>query len=72
MNGEPAVEKVGAVVAVYQDGPILVRGDYVIVSGSGEVIERDRGVVALCRCGRSLDKPFCDGTHALSARDRRG
>jgi CDGSH-type Zn-finger protein len=32
----------------------------------GNEIELDRDVVALCRCGKSRLRPFCDGTHRLT------
>ena len=47
------------------DGPLLVRGDFDLVSSTGEQVERTRRTVALCRCGASAIKPFCDGTHKL-------
>jgi CDGSH-type Zn-finger protein len=47
------------------DGPLLVRGDVEILTASGEPITTDRRTVALCRCGVSTIKPFCDGTHKL-------
>lgn len=44
------------------DGPLLVDGNLEVVSGTGRTINR---VVktALCRCGASSNKPYCDGTH---------
>jgi CDGSH-type Zn-finger protein len=50
-------------ITPYRDGPYLVRGDFSIVDQDGEEIEVKRRVVALCRCGRSQMRPFCDGTH---------
>lgn len=47
----------------YPDGPILVRGDFELLGRAGEDIPRTRSVVALCRCGNSGIKPFCDGSH---------
>ncbi|HMM41440.1 MAG TPA: (4Fe-4S)-binding protein [Thermomicrobiales bacterium] len=48
-------------IAPQPDGPLFVRGDIVIQAGDREV----RGArAALCRCGQSGNKPFCDGTHA--------
>lgn len=47
------------------DGPILVRGDFDVVTPSGERVPRQRKTVALCRCGASAIKPYCDGTHKL-------
>ena len=45
------------------DGPILVRGDVQIVDDAGVELPRRRSTVALCRCGASAIKPYCDGTH---------
>jgi CDGSH-type Zn-finger protein len=53
----------GAVVSVYEDGPLIVRGEFVIAAQDGRPIPAGRGTVALCRCGRSAIKPFCDGSH---------
>ncbi len=44
------------------NGPLFVRGDVRIIDARGEVIREDTRV-ALCRCGGSQNKPFCDGTH---------
>jgi len=44
-------------------GPIWVRGGVPIVSADGETYEV-RNRATLCRCGRSSNKPFCDGSHA--------
>ncbi|MBH0010108.1 CDGSH iron-sulfur domain-containing protein [Salinibacterium sp. SWN1162] len=47
------------------NGPLLVRGEIDLRSADGEPIEQVRNTVALCRCGVSAIKPFCDGTHKL-------
>jgi CDGSH-type Zn-finger protein len=47
---------------VYPDGPLILRGGVVVQDISGNVLSAGR-VVALCRCGRSALKPFCDGSH---------
>ncbi|MGY4642343.1 CDGSH iron-sulfur domain-containing protein [Cellulomonas sp. URHB0016] len=52
-----------AVVVACPDGPILVRGDVSIVDPDGVPVPRRRATVALCRCGASAIKPYCDGTH---------
>ncbi len=45
-----------------KNGPLLVKGDFLLRAGDGT--EQRRGnVVALCRCGLSKNKPFCDGSH---------
>jgi CDGSH-type Zn-finger protein len=52
-------------ISPYPDGPLIVRGDVVITGPDGEDIVPARRTVALCRCGISSIKPFCDGTHKL-------
>jgi CDGSH-type Zn-finger protein len=52
-----------AKITPYRDGPYLVRGPFSIVDQDGNEVEIRRKVVALCRCGRSQIRPFCDGTH---------
>jgi CDGSH-type Zn-finger protein len=56
----------GATITPRTDGPLVVRGDFAIVGGDGKVIHPGRRTVALCRCGRSSLKPFCDGSHRSS------
>jgi CDGSH-type Zn-finger protein len=53
-------------ISPYPDGPLLVRGDFVVQTPDGRTIRGGRGTVALCRCGRSSTKPFCDGTHKVT------
>ena len=52
-----------ASIVACPDGPILVRGDVAIVDDAGRPVPRRRETVALCRCGASTIKPYCDGTH---------
>jgi CDGSH-type Zn-finger protein len=54
-----------ATITPYRDGPLLVRGPFRIVDQEGHEIDVDRRTVALCRCGKSRVRPFCDGTHKL-------
>jgi CDGSH-type Zn-finger protein len=54
-----------ASVTPCEDGPLLLRGDFTLMTQDGEVIDPGRRTVALCRCGRSAIKPFCDGTHKV-------
>lgn len=56
----------GEVIVVCPNGPLLVRGDFDIVSTTGELLPRQRQTVALCRCGGSAIKPYCDGTHKFN------
>ena len=54
-------------ITPYRDGPLLVRGDFRILDQDGNEIELGgrETVTALCRCGKSRLRPFCDGTHKL-------
>lgn len=47
------------------DGPLLVRGAPVILDDSGTPVTAVRRTVALCRCGVSSIKPWCDGSHKV-------
>ena len=55
-----------ATITPYRDGPLLVRGDFRLVDQAGVEIDPGRRTIALCRCGKSAIKPFCDGTHKRS------
>lgn len=59
-QAEPTPERNTAIVE--RNGPVYLRGDLEIVTGEGEVLLRDTRI-ALCRCGASENKPFCDGSH---------
>ena len=53
-----------AVIKVRANGPLLVEGDDVtVVDWNGNAYGIAKRPVALCRCGGSASKPFCDGTH---------
>jgi CDGSH-type Zn-finger protein len=69
-------QSVGQKIKIVENGPYLVDGDvplanqHIVTNQEGESIEWRAGEVfahpkeyALCRCGRSAKKPFCDGTH---------
>jgi hypothetical protein len=43
-------------------GPIMLRGGITVIAGNGNAYEV-RNRQALCRCGKSSNKPFCDGSH---------
>jgi CDGSH-type Zn-finger protein/uncharacterized Fe-S cluster protein YjdI len=69
-TGEPATQESkslenrgGALkVTPYKDGPLGIAGNLEICSGTGRTVNRV-SKTALCRCGHSANKPFCDGTH---------
>ena len=64
-TGNGAEEPAAASIVVCPDGPLIVRGGFEIVTPSGAPVPRDRKTVALCRCGASAIKPYCDGTHKM-------
>lgn len=53
-------------VVACPDGPLLIRGDFELVGADGQELPRTRRTVALCRCGASVLKPYCDGSHKLT------
>ncbi len=50
------------VIKVRVDGPLLCTGDIEVRDADGKLLEKSDDV-ALCRCGHSRNKPFCDGAH---------
>jgi CDGSH-type Zn-finger protein len=55
-----------SLIVACPDGPLIVRGQFEIVTPDGEAVPRRRKTVALCRCGVSTIKPFCDGSHKIT------
>ena len=53
-----------AKITVRDNGPYLVKGPVLILDAEGNEFALERATVALCRCGGSMTKPFCDGTHS--------
>jgi CDGSH-type Zn-finger protein len=53
------------VIRVRDHGPFLVEGPATVVDGDGKEypIDKSKPAFALCRCGDSAKKPFCDGSH---------
>jgi CDGSH-type Zn-finger protein len=49
-------------IAMREDGPYLVEGDIRVSDDDGRELDLPYDV-QLCRCGRSANQPFCDGTH---------
>lgn len=51
-------------IRVRENGPLVVRDSAVeIVAPDGTLLSPDKFPIALCRCGHSKKKPFCDGAH---------
>jgi CDGSH-type Zn-finger protein len=62
MTSEPTVE-----IKVRDNGPYKVTGPVRIIDADGGVFDIPPGdAVALCRCGHSATKPFCDASHKAS------
>ena len=51
-----------AIIRVNNNGSYVVTGNFEIVDAEGKAFNTKKAV-ALCRCGLSSSKPFCDGTH---------
>jgi CDGSH-type Zn-finger protein len=47
-----------------ENGPYLVKGPITLLDADGAEYHNERATIALCRCGGSTNKPFCDGTHS--------
>ena len=63
-TSEPLIERGGPLaITPVVDGPLQVRGNVEICSGTGRTLLRTQST-RLCRCGGSGNKPFCDGSHA--------
>ena len=56
---EPAVS-----ITPLENGPYLVKGPVTLRDADGAEYPIERATIALCRCGGSTTKPFCDGTHS--------
>ena len=51
-------------LTILNNGSLKVDGDFEIVDAEGNSYDlAGRTIVSLCRCGRSQNKPFCDGSH---------
>ncbi len=61
---EPLAARDGVLdIRPQRNGPLVVRGNLEICAGTGRTIDRVTDT-ALCRCGHSANKPFCDGSHS--------
>ncbi len=50
-------------INILDNGPFMVKGPATLKDGEGNDYTIDRPQFALCRCGHSARKPFCDGAH---------
>ena len=49
-------------VEVMKNGPYIIKGPCTIIDEYGKEVKKE-GNIALCRCGASSNKPYCDGSH---------
>jgi CDGSH-type Zn-finger protein len=56
------------VIRMRPNGPLVVEGPVKIVDQNGTPfpLNKDKPNIALCRCGQSQNRPFCDGSHRTS------
>lgn len=54
-----------SVIRLRANGPLVIHGPFRLVDAEGRELPLppDKPLVALCRCGASANKPFCDGSH---------
>ena len=52
-------------VNIRDNGPLLIEGDFQLLDAEGNALSlpENKPAYALCRCGASANKPFCDGAH---------
>lgn len=53
-------------ISIRDNGPYLVKGGVTVSDADGKSYEV-KDVIALCRCGHSATKPFCDGAHQANS-----
>jgi len=63
VDSEPLEKRDGTLnLSALKDGPLIATGNQEICTGTGRTVTRTQKA-ALCRCGGSENKPFCDGSH---------
>ena len=55
-------------IRIRPNGPFLVEGAVELTDSAGNAypLSPDKPAIALCRCGASKDRPYCDGSHRAS------
>ncbi|MDJ0636383.1 MAG: CDGSH iron-sulfur domain-containing protein [Xenococcaceae cyanobacterium MO_188.B29] len=62
-------------ITTLDNGPFLVKGSVIVADAEGNQFDSKSETVALCRCGGSGTRPFCDGSHTklgFSSAERAG
>lgn len=50
-------------IQAFKNGPFIVKGAVKVLDHQGNEFNAEGKAIALCRCGQSGNRPFCDGTH---------
>jgi len=50
-------------IQILKDGPLLISGNFLIRDSRKKKVKVENKIAALCRCGSTKKKPFCDGSH---------
>jgi uncharacterized Fe-S cluster protein YjdI len=66
LTGNETVKMNKVSIKATKNGPFLVKGLVEVEDSSGEVRISEGNTTALCRCGASSNKPFCDGSHTAA------
>lgn len=52
-------------IKISKNGPLLISEEVEVIDmNTGKPLQIDKFPIALCRCGRSANKPYCDGEHS--------
>ena len=65
MSTLPSAPRSAVTVELCPGGPLLVRGADSVLDDDGREVPVTRPVVAVCTCGKSSRKPWCDSTHKV-------
>lgn len=57
-------ENSNVTITALKNGPLKVEGSVEVFWDNGMPVETKKKAIFLCRCGASINKPFCDGTHS--------
>ena len=53
-------------IEIMKDGPLIVKGLTCFTDSDDNLVNHEKAVFALCRCGESANKPYCDGAHTTA------
>jgi uncharacterized Fe-S cluster protein YjdI len=59
---ENKAENSEIIVEIVKDGPLIIHGNILLKDPDGKITKK-QNICALCRCGASKNKPYCDGSH---------